>query len=136
MRRASSAVNCDESKKRWPIRIWNWRWSRRSWWWPVRKWTRAWRTLKKSTLAGGAPGGRSGPGVEGDLAVRVGGHDPAKLLCAAPRLAPTGSGRGLGAGTGTGGTSVSTAAGSEETLPPDRRGAEGGRGKNGPRSAL
>ena len=39
------------------------------WWWPVRNWTRAWRRLKKSTLAGGAPGGPSRPAVEGDLAV-------------------------------------------------------------------
>src|SRR6266853_2493 len=116
MKRASCAANCDASKKRWPIRIW----SRRSWRWPVRNWSRAWRVLKKSTLAGGAPGGRGRPGVEGDLGVRTGEHDPAKLLRAPPRLAPTGSGCSIDAGTGPGGTSASAALGGEKTLPPDR----------------
>src|SRR3954470_403257 len=64
MKQVSSGANCDGSRKRWPICIWNWCWSRRSWRWPVRNWTRAWRHLKKSTLAVGAPGGRSRPGVE------------------------------------------------------------------------
>ena len=38
--------------------------------------------FKKSTLAGGAPGDRGAPGVQSDAAVRVGGDDAAKLLCA------------------------------------------------------
>src|SRR5437899_1142360 len=136
MKRASYAANCDASKKRWPIRIWNWCWSRRSWQWPVSNWTRAWRSLKKSTLAGGAPGGRGRPGVEGDRGVRTGGHDSAKLLRAALRLAPAGSRCGIGAGVGAGGTNPSAALGGEKTLSPDRRGVEGGWSEDGPGSAL
>src|SRR5215471_11923867 len=136
MKRPNCAANCDGSKRRWPIRIWNWCWSRRSWRWPVRNWTRAWRSLKKSTLAGGAPGGRNRPAVEGDPAVSVGAHERAELLRASPGLVPAASRCAIGAGTGAGAARASTATGGEKALPPDPGGTASGGSQDGARSPL
>src|SRR3954465_13805999 len=136
MKPPSSGASCERSKKRWPTRIWNWRWRRPSWWWPVKKWTRAWKLLKKSMLAGGAPGDRGQPRVKSDLALPAGEHDSTKLLCTPKRLAPREGGCAIHTRPGPGRKGASAALGSQKALLHDPSGIESGWSEDGPGPAL
>src|ERR1035438_1631570 len=116
MKRPGCGANCDGPKKLWPMPTWSWSWSKRFWRWPASRWTRRWRALKKSTLAGRAPGGPNAPRIDRGRALRIGSDDYPKLLCAPERAQPARGGCGSGADPGAGGARAAAALGSAKAL--------------------